>query len=257
MAMVVAVGAPKGGVGKTTVSVSLGAASVWNKVPALIVDLDGQASATTWAVGREAMQAVPLEETLYGWAAAGWVLHGTSRIPAGGELRCATLPFEGVPGLLVAASNRQFRVSDLEQLALDRFDGLVVLDCPPDLDIAALRSVAPLIDAVVVPIEPEAASLPAVPEMLGWAFDVGRADLAESTLVVLNKTQRTAVHQLCESVLRQQHGKKVWRRTIPKATAVPEAELRREVVGRTSPVGKLVAELLRDVVSRARMRRAA
>lgn len=257
MAFVVAVCSAKGGVGKTTLAVSLAAAASWEKVPALVVDLDAQCSATSWAIGRERMQQLAIEETVATWATAGEVVHGVARKPVAAVLRCATLPFDHVPGVLVAASSREFRMAELTALELSRFEGVVVLDCPPDVDVPVLRGVAPVVNVVVTPIESEPAALAAVPEVAGWLWDVGRSDLVADQVVVLNRVQRTAVHQACEKVVREVHGAKVWRRVIPKATAVPEAEMRREVVGRATPTGKLFAELWRHVVDVVRVRRAA
>lgn len=259
MADVVLVGATKGGVGKTTTAVTLAAAAGWNNTPATLVDLDPQCSTTSWAIGRDAMYRLAVDDTVAGWARGGRVLHGPTTTPPPPGLPRTTHPFAGAPGVSVVASTRALRTTELVDLALDDVPGVVVVDCPPDMDMPVVRSLAPLVRCVVVPIAPEPACMPAVAEVIGWCFDNDRPDLADTMLVVLNMVGRTAVHQVCEHVIRQTHGDRVWGPTIARTTAVPEAELRREVVKRTSAPGKLFNALWLEVAARihATTRRAA
>lgn len=257
MADVVLSAATKGGVGKTTMAVTLAAAASWNNTPATLVDLDPQCSATCWAIGRDAMYRLAVEDTVAGWARGGRVLQGATATVPPCQLKRATHPFASVPGVCVVGATRAVRTTELVDLALDDLPGVVVVDCPPDMGSPLIRSLAPLVRCVVVPIAPEPACMPAVAEVIGWCFDNDRADLADAMLVVLNMVGRTAVHQVCEHVIRQTHGARVWGPTIARTTAVPEAELRREVVKKTSAPGKLFNALWAEVAARIQSTRRA
>ncbi len=253
MADVVLVASVKGGQGKTTTAVTLAAASssgvLQRATPTLVLDLDPQASATTWALGRERMYRLMPEDTVAAWARGGRVLHGATPVPLP-PTTCPTHPFRAVPGVHIVAACRTWRTTDLADLALATHDGLVVVDCPPDMDTPLVRSLAPYVRAVVVPVTPEPACIPSVGEVVGWCHDNERPELADTMLVVPTLVSRCAVHTVCESVIRQTYGDRVWAHTFARTVAVPEAELRGEVVKATSAPGKLYAALWRDVVER-------
>lgn len=253
MADVVLVASVKGGVGKTTTAVTLAAASVSDVLhratPTLVLDLDPQASATTWALGRDAMYRLMPEHTVAAWARGGRLYHNAHPVPLPG-VTCPTHPFRAVSGVHIVAACRTWRTTDLADLALDTHDGLVVVDCPPDMDTPLVRSLAPYVRAVVVPVTPEPACIPSVGEVVGWCVDNDRPELADTMLVVPTFVGRCAIHQVCESVIRQTYGERVWPQTFARTVAVPEAELRGEVVKAASAPGKLFAALWRDVVGR-------
>lgn len=253
MADVVLVASVKGGQAKTTTAVSLAAASVSAsfraETPTLVLDLDVQASATTWALGRDRMYRLMPEDTVAAWARGGKLYHNAHPVPLPG-VTCPTHPFRAVPGVHIVAACRTWRTTELTDLALDTHDGLVVVDCPPDMDTPLVRSLAPYVRAVVVPVTPEPACVPSVGEVVGWCHDNDRPELAETMLVVFTLVGRCAIHTVCESMVRQTYGDRVWPQTFPRTVAVPEAELRGEVVKPTSAPGKLFAALWRDVADR-------
>jgi chromosome partitioning protein len=151
MGRVVAIANQKGGVGKTTTAVNLGASLAVAEQRVLLVDLDPQGNAST-GVG----------------LAPGSAEHGTYQVLLGElELADAIHPTE-LPGLDVVPSTPDLAAAELELVdgddrmvrlrnaladVRDRYD-FIVVDCPPSLGLLTLNSLAAA-DLVLVPLQCE------------------------------------------------------------------------------------------------------
>ena len=150
MGTIYAVANQKGGVGKTTTTVNVGACIAEAGYRTVIVDTDPQANATV-ALGLPRSRKPGLYEVLTGQATAEEALSATS-----------------VEGLLMIPASPGLAGANVELPRLDRFEGLlrerlaglrelfeyVLLDCPPSLGpltVAALVAA----DRVIVPVQPE------------------------------------------------------------------------------------------------------
>jgi chromosome partitioning protein len=171
--MIVGVVNQKGGVGKTTTSVNLGAALAIHGKKVLLVDIDAQSNMTTHLglgtpdEGQEITsdRPPPPEFTIYD------VLKGTKQIsdvmiprservsvvPSSLLLSAADLELGGVVG-------RELILRRALQSVKDRFD-VILIDCPPALGLLSLNALA-AVDKVVIPVQSEYLALHGVRQLL-------------------------------------------------------------------------------------------
>lgn len=148
---VVAIANQKGGVGKTTTSVNLGACLAAEGCRVLLIDLDPQGNATS-GVG---VDRYLCERSIYHG------LIGTDRLESlvlktayeNLDLIPSTTDLAGAEVELVDQPEREFQL----RVALERFEGeydFVLLDCPPSLGLLTLNAMAAA-NTVLVPIQTE------------------------------------------------------------------------------------------------------
>ena len=209
----------KGGVGKTTVSLTLGAAAARRGKRVLVVDLDPQASATmVLAAGGEdgrstvadVMREPPtcsLGDTI---TATAW---GLDLAPADRSLRGADA------GLAI----RDEPVLARELSTIGDYD-LVLLDCPPSLGALTIDAITAVPNALVV-TEPTFLALQAMEELLDTLHDVAaeRNPSLELAGVVVNRVEATAEHKRSVAELEDGFGSQVWQPHIPKRAALQDA----------------------------------
>jgi chromosome partitioning protein len=140
----------KGGVGKTTTAVSLGAALARRGQRTLLIDADPQANATT-ALGQKQSDAGglyealvderPLESAIIGTEVVGLWLVPTTPNLAGAEVE------------LVSVMAREFRMKRIIDPLRERFD-IILIDCPPSLGLLTVNALAAS-DEVIIPVQCE------------------------------------------------------------------------------------------------------
>ena len=142
----------KGGVGKTTTAINLGAYLAQLSQRVLIVDLDPQANATSClGVDKRAVQTGTYEALLNGDLPASSVLFNE-------RLQLSLLPsspsLAGAEVELVDESGREFRLKN----ALASLNGkynYILIDCPPSLGLLTVNGLIAARDGVLVPVQCE------------------------------------------------------------------------------------------------------
>lgn len=212
----------KGGVGKTTTAVNLGAALAEAGLRVLVVDLDPQSNATT-GLGIDARS---LDNSAYDLllrdADPDDCVEATSvrnlfLIPA-------TIDLAGAEIELVASFSRESKLRRaLEKLRSD-FD-FVLIDCPPSLGLLTVNGLTAA-DEVLVPIQCEYYALEGLGQLLR-NLDLVRASLnpeLEMGLIVLTMYDgRTKLSQQVSEEVRGHFGERVSGVVIPRTVRLSEA----------------------------------
>jgi chromosome partitioning protein len=162
MGTIIAVANQKGGVGKTTTTINLGAALAEKGYHVLLVDLDPQAALSN-GIG---VQSDELTRTVYNilvdpeQRAAEIILPaslGMDLLPANIDLAAAEIE-------LVSAFSREALLKDALQPLVPRYD-FVLIDCGPNLGLLTINALTAA-DAVLIPLQCEYFALRALSTLL-------------------------------------------------------------------------------------------
>ena len=142
----------KGGVGKTTSAINLGAYLGYFGQRVLLIDLDPQANATSSLGVDKATVRSGIYEILIGSVPPGpQVLHNP-------RLKISLLPsspaLAGAEIELIEMSNRETRLREVIRTLQDRYDYILV-DCPPSLGLLTVNGLVCAKDGVIIPVQCE------------------------------------------------------------------------------------------------------
>ncbi len=222
---VVAVTNQKGGVGKTTTAINLGAALAAVGQRVLLVDVDPQANATSGVGCKGARGAAgTIYEALMAGenpdASAFVVETGTERlsvVPASRELAGAEIELITVP-------DRERRLRRLLDPLRARFD-TILIDSPPSLGLLTLNALVAA-DRVLIPLHCEYFALEGLADLVGTMRRV-RAGLnptldIEGVLLTMSD-ERTNLGQQVARDVREFFKEKVYGTVIPRNVRLAEA----------------------------------
>lgn len=142
----------KGGVGKTTSAINLGAYLGYFGQRVLLVDIDPQANATSClGIDKHTVKAGTYEVLIGSTPVIGQILHNPrlklSLLPASPALAGAEIE-------LVEMSNREGRLKEVLSSVIDRYD-YILIDCPPSLSLLTVNGLAAARDGVLIPVQCE------------------------------------------------------------------------------------------------------
>lgn len=167
-ARVLAVANQKGGVAKTTTTLTLAAALAERGLAVLAVDLDPQAC-LTFSLGYDPDALEPsLHDVLTGSAS----LAETVVQHAETDLAPASIDLAGAEVVLLSRNGREYVLRGELRPLLDSYD-VVLIDCPPSLGVLTLNALTAA-DGVVVPVQCETLSHRGVAQLLDTIRDVQR-----------------------------------------------------------------------------------
>ncbi len=152
MSIILALFNQSGGVGKSTLTMNLGHQFAQRKRRVLLVDMDPQASLTTFMGFDPDQEAATIYDALVDDEQTGLVAdvpiredcHGVDLCPANINLSAAEL-------VLVTADMRDVRLKDALEPVRDRYD-VILIDCPPSLGLLSYISLVAATH-VLVPIQ--------------------------------------------------------------------------------------------------------
>jgi chromosome partitioning protein len=219
---VLAIANQKGGVGKTTTAVNLGAALAELGYRVLVVDLDPQGNATT-GLGINArnletsiydviLHDVPIEDCIEPTS-----LRNLFVVPA-------TIDLAGAEIELVPAFSRELRLRRAFERLDDEFD-FTLIDCPPSLGLLTVNGLAAATE-VVVPIQCEYYALEGLGQLLrNVSLVQGNLNptLEVSTIVLTMYDARTKLADQVAAEVRAHFGAKVCRNIVPRTVRLSEA----------------------------------
>jgi chromosome partitioning protein len=221
MGTVYAIANQKGGVGKTTTTVNVGACIAEAGYETLLVDVDPQANATV-GLGIPRTQAPGLYEVLTGEATAEQALtdaavSGLRVLPAGAGLAGANVELPRIAGF-------EQRLSECLAPIRDRFE-YILLDCPPSLGPLTVTALVAA-DRVIVPVQTEYFALEGLAGLLETLALVQRElnpRLTVAGMLLTMHDSRTRLGRDVEREVREHFPDLVFDTVIPRNVRIGEA----------------------------------
>lgn len=219
---ILAVANQKGGVGKTTTSVNLGAALAELGFRVLVIDLDPQGNATT-GLGIDARN---FEISMYDVIMRDSSLEDCIEPTSMKNLFVApaTIDLAGAEIELVPAFSRELKLKRSIEAVIEDFDFLLI-DCPPSLGLITINALAAA-DEVLVPIQCEYYALEGLSQLMRNVHLVAsnlNEGLDVSTIVLTMYDARTKLSDQVAAEVREHFGNKVCRNVIPRTVRLSEA----------------------------------
>jgi chromosome partitioning protein len=219
---ILAIANQKGGVGKTTTAVNLGAGLAELGYRVLIVDLDPQGNATT-GLGVNArnlqssiydaiMNETPIEDCIEPTAVRNLFVAPATIDLAGAEIE------------LVPAFSRELKLRRALDTITGEFD-YTLIDCPPSLGLLTVNGLAAA-DEVVVPIQCEYYALEGLGQLLRNVQLVQsnlNPKLEVSAIILTMYDARTKLAEQVAQEVRDHFGPKVCRNLVPRTVRLSEA----------------------------------
>ncbi|HUY85804.1 MAG TPA: ParA family protein [Acidimicrobiales bacterium] len=219
---VLAIANQKGGVGKTTTTVNLGAALAELHHRVLVVDLDPQGNAST-GLGIDSHN---LETSVYDALVHDATLDDCIEPTSLKNLFVvpSTLDLAGAEVELVTAFNRERKLQRALEPVIDDFD-FVVIDCPPSLGLITVNALAAATE-VLVPIQCEYYALEGLGQLMRnvkLIKDNLNSELVVSAIVLTMFDARTKLSQEVVNQVREHFGETVCKTVIPRTVKLSEA----------------------------------
>lgn len=252
MARIVAVTNQKGGVGKTTTCVNLGACLAQLGQRVLVVDIDPQGN-TTSGLGVSRHR---LRKCIYNVLIDGIPVEAViqpTEVP-GLEVVPATIQLAGAEIELVPAMSREVKLkSALESIR--PFYDFVLIDCPPSLGLLTLNALTAA-DGVLVPVQCEYYALEGLGQLLNTVQLVQRHLNQRlqvfGALLTMYDVRTNLSNQVVDEVQRF-FGDQVFKTVIPRNVRLSEAPSYGQPIVLYDPRSKgaeVYAELAKEVLAR-------
>ena len=223
MGYTIAVSNQKGGVGKTTTSINLGACLAMSGVRTLIIDLDPQGNATS-GLGVESgngdagtvydalLNDVPAEDIL-----RQTVVDSLWLLPSDINLTAAELE-------LMSEDAREFRLRAVVESLKEKVD-FVIIDCPPSLGLLTVNALTAA-DSVIIPLQTEYYALEGLKALMN-TIDMIRGSFnpeldIEGVLFTMFDGRTSLSNQVVEEV-RTHYRSAVFQTIIPRNIRLSEA----------------------------------
>lgn len=142
----------KGGVGKTTTAINLGAYLGYFGQRVLIIDIDPQANATSClGIDKNQVESGTYDVLIGAQPILSQILHNPrfklSLLPSSTALAGAEIELVNLP-------NREHRLADVLEPIRYRYD-YILIDCPPSLGLLTLNGLVAAKDGVLIPVQCE------------------------------------------------------------------------------------------------------
>ncbi len=222
MGRMIAIGNQKGGVGKTTTTVNLGAALAFQGKKVLIIDMDSQGNATSGLGIERADVKQSVYEVLVDQIEATGAILPTSRENL--WILPSTLQLAGAEIELATADYRESRLKQaIEPIKAD-YDYILV-DCPPSLGQLSLNAFTAS-DTILIPVQCEYYALEGLSQLLNTIRLVQRTYnknfRIEGVLLTMLDARTNLGYEVVEEV-RKYFQEKVYRTIITRNVRLSEA----------------------------------
>lgn len=254
--MVIAIVNQKGGVGKSTTAVNLGAGIARSGLTVALIDMDPQSNTTSSLIGKPPKEGLTVYEVLEDCKKV------RSAILKTGIENLYLLPsninLAGAEIELVSAISRETRLKRALEIIRKDFD-FIIVDCPPSLGLLTLNAMAAA-DSLIVPIQCEYFALEGLSKLLE-TYELVKENL-NPRLKILGflltmYDSRTRLSQDVSEEVRNYFGEKVFSTVIPRSVRISEAPGFSKPIQEFAPNSKgalAYDQLAKEVISRAKKR---
>lgn len=215
----------KGGVGKTTTTINLGAALAAQGMNVLLVDLDPQGNASTGLGFTASERRKTTYDLLLDEAPIEGVIHDTEF--EGVFLAPATTDLSSADMELVSNEKRTFLLRDaLRQPAIEKFEfDFILIDCPPSLNMLTINAMVAS-HSILVPLQTEFYALEGLSQLMLTVREVRGAanpELRFEGVVLTMYDGRNNLARQVEADARENLGDVVFETRIPRNVRISEA----------------------------------
>ncbi|MBN2025514.1 MAG: ParA family protein [Actinobacteria bacterium] len=248
---VVAIANQKGGVGKSTTAINLGAYLAMEGKRVLVVDLDPQSNATSgMGVGQNAngqqiydvlVNEVPLEEIIIHTSTEGLDLAPSSLRLAGAEVE------------LVSVYSREGRLEKSLEPVKENYD-IILVDCPPSLGLLTVNALAAA-DEVMIPIQCEYYALEGLVLLLRTIEKIRvylNPELRIGGILLTMHDARTNISKQVMEEVRKQYPNETFITVIPRNVRLSEAPSYGQPISQYDPLSRgaqAYQSLAKEVIS--------
>lgn len=242
----------KGGVGKTTTAVNLGAYLADKGHKTLLIDADSQANATSGLTAQKKYD-TDLYDVIHGQVSAEDAVYKTKIKKL--HLLPASMNLAGVELELAALPNRENLLKNLLAPLKDKYD-FILIDCPPSLSLMTVNALVAA-DDILIPIQAEFYSLEGLSQLIKTVRIISRKQNPSLKVVGILLTMfdgRTNLSLQVEEEVKKYFGSKVFKTVIPRSVKLSEAPSFGEPILTYAPKSKgaeAYKKLTREVIKRA------
>lgn len=222
MTRIIAFANQKGGVGKTTTAINIGASLAAIKKRVLLIDLDSQGNAGTGLGFVRSAHRQSVYGVIMGTASAADNIL-TTAVP-GMHIMPSSIALAGAEVELMDMENREYRLRDALAPILPHYD-YVLLDCPPTLEFMTLNALTAA-DSVIIPMQCEFFALEGIRHMVNSIEKIKEKwnqNLNVLGVLLTMYDKRYGLTRAVEDDVRATFGDSVFKTVIPRNVRVSEA----------------------------------
>ena len=223
MSRVIAITNQKGGVGKTTTAINLGASLAVAERRTLVIDIDPQANASSGLGLNRKPDGPTIYDVLIGAEPLGEAIQKGIHFPLL-DLVPSTRDLVGAEIEMVGMASREKLLRRALEPVRDSYE-FVLIDCPPSLGLLTLNTLTAA-DSVLIPIQCEFYALEGLSQLLNTIRLVQRAlntSLKIEGVLLTMYDQRLNLSNQVAADAREYFGSKVFQAAIPRNVRLAEA----------------------------------